>query len=122
MATRIYTDTHEWIDQEGETVRIGISSFARHELGEIVYVGLPQEGEEIDEGAELCVLESLKAAADVYAPAKLTVLKVNDALKQNPNLLNEDPEGQGWLLKARLAEDLKGPHLLDSATYLSFVQ
>lgn len=121
MGKRFYTDTHEWLEIEGDQATIGISRFAQQELGDIVYVGLPEEGATIGRDEELCVLESLKAAADVYAPVGLTVLEVNAILATNPHLMNADPEGAGWLIKGRLEGPLEKQHLLEPAVYASIV-
>jgi glycine cleavage system H protein len=114
---RVYTDTHEWLELDGQTARVGISRFAQQELGEIVFVGLPEVGQSVAAGEELCVLESLKAAAEVYAPVALTVLECNVALHEHPSLLNQDPEQAGWLVRVRLHEPLGAEHLLEPERY-----
>ena len=121
MGKRFYTDTHEWLEIEGDQATVGISQFAQQELGDIVYVGLPAVGATIAAGEELCVLESLKAAADVYAPAALMILEVNQALGDRPQLLNTDPEGEGWLIKGQLQGVLHAQHLLEPDVYASLV-
>jgi glycine cleavage system H protein len=118
---RFYTDTHEWLRLDGDTALIGISRFAQQELGEIVYVGMPNADQVISAGGELCVLESLKAAADVYAPVNLTVLETNPLLTTNPGLINEDPENHGWLVRVRLLECLNPERLLAPEQYFALL-
>ena len=91
-----YTDTHEWISEEG---RVGISKRALEELGEIVYIELPKVGSTVQEGDEIAVLESTKAAADIYSPASGRVIRINPILESNLSSLNTDPEGEGWLFE-----------------------
>lgn len=121
MGQRFYTDTHEWLEIDGDQATVGISRFAQQELGEIVYVGFPEQGARIARDEELCVLESLKAAADLYAPVNLTVLEINPALASNPSLMNSDPEGAGWLIKGRVEGTIEQQHLLAPAVYASIV-
>ena len=121
MGQRFYTNTHEWLEIDGDQATVGISRFAQQELGEIVYVGFPEEGARIARDEELCVLESLKAAADLYAPVDLTVLELNPALAADPSLMNSDPEGAGWLIKGRVEGALQRQHLLAPDTYASIV-
>lgn len=96
-----YLETHEWarIDEQAETARIGISAFAQDELGDIVFVELPEPGDAIEQDGELGVVESIKAVSDLYAPLSGTVNEVNDAVFDEPERLNEDPYGDGWLLE-----------------------
>jgi glycine cleavage system H protein len=121
MGKRFYTDTHEWLEIDGDQATVGISRFAQQELGDIVYVGFPNRGSRIGRDEELCVLESLKAAADVYAPVDLTVLDVNPLLVSDPNSINSDPEGSGWLIKGQLEKPLDEERLLAPAVYASLV-
>jgi len=97
-----YTDSHEWIDPKGETGRVGISAEAQKELGEIVYVELPKVGDEVMQGEEIAVLESTKAAADIYSPVSGKVVSVNERLKEDPSLMNTAPEGEGYLFEIAL--------------------
>jgi len=112
-----YTDSHEWIRLEGEVGTVGISIYAQKELGEIVYVQLPEIGEEIKRGEEVAILESTKAAADVYAPVSGRVTQVNDALKTDPSFINTSPEGEGYLFKMELAHPEELEQLLSSQEY-----
>ena len=105
----LYTKTHEWIRPEGENIRIGITDHAQAELTDVVFVELPKVGTQVEAQAPTAVVESVKAASDIYAPVKGTVVEANDALTNNPALINSDPFGQGWifLLKIDNADDLK---------------
>jgi len=95
-----FTDSHEWIELEGEeTARVGITKYAQRELGDIVYVELPIVGKEVHAKEQVAVLESTKAATDVYSPLSGTIIEVNIALKKNPELINESPEEKGWIYK-----------------------
>lgn len=113
-----FTESHEWI-QEGpdHVATVGVSQFAQKELGDIVYVELPQVGKVIKAGQEAAVLESTKAAADVYTPASGTILEVNHALSQSPELINQDPEKQGWIFKIKLSDPTELGALMDRASY-----
>lgn len=112
-----YTATHEWIETEGRRARVGISHYAQKELGDIVYVELPKIGQEVKAGDIACVLESTKAAADVYSPVSGTIIAVNNAVKENPEMINKSAEKEGWLFDI----DFKDPdelfQLTDEADY-----
>jgi glycine cleavage system H protein len=105
----LYTKSHEWIRREGENIRVGITDHAQAELTDVVFVELPKVGTPVDAQAPVAVVESVKAASDIYAPVKGTVVEANDALTNNPALINTDPFGQGWIfaLKIEDADDLK---------------
>jgi glycine cleavage system H protein len=105
----LYTKSHEWIRREGENIRVGITDHAQAELTDVVFVELPKVGAPAEAQAPIAVVESVKAASDIYAPVKGTVVEANDALTNNPALINTDPFGQGWIfaLKIDKAEDLK---------------
>jgi glycine cleavage system H protein len=113
----LYTESHEWIKREGENVRVGITDHAQAELTDVVFVEVPKVGREVNAKEAIAVVESVKAASDIYAPVKGTVVEANEALTQNPALVNTDPFGQGWLfvLKIANADDLK--NLKDAAAY-----
>jgi glycine cleavage system H protein len=98
----MYTETHEWIKVDGKIGTVGVSQYAQGELGDVVYVELPELGMELTAGQEATVLESTKAAADVYTPVSGTIVEVNTALNDNPELVNESPEAKGWLFKLEL--------------------
>ena len=112
-----YLDTHEWVRVTDGTARIGISDFAQDELGDVVFVDLPGEGEEITAGDSFGVVESIKAVSDLYSPVSGTVRAVNDDLESAPELLNEDPYGEGWLLEVELADESELDDLLDADAY-----
>jgi glycine cleavage system H protein len=105
----LYTKSHEWIRREGENIRVGITDHAQAELTDVVFVELPKVGAQADAQAPIAVVESVKAASDIYAPVKGTVVEANDALTNNPALINTDPFGKGWIfaLKIDNADDLK---------------
>ncbi len=113
----LYTDSHEWIKLEGDNVRVGITDHAQAELTDVVYVELPKADREANVREAIAVVESVKAASDIYAPVKGKVVETNKALESNPALINTDPFGQGWifLLKIDNADDLK--QLKDAAAY-----
>jgi len=113
----LYTDTHEWIKREGENVRVGITDHAQSELTDVVYVELPKIDRQANAKEAIAVVESVKAASDIYAPVKGTVVEVNKALEADPGLINREPYGQGWIfvLKIENPDDLK--NLKDAAAY-----
>ncbi|MFB6252961.1 MAG: glycine cleavage system protein GcvH [Halobellus sp.] len=94
-----YTDSHEWIDDGGDALRIGITDFAQDELGDVVFVELPEEGESLNSGDACAVVESIKAVSDIYTPVTGTVTATNDGVLDQPELLNTDPYGEGWLFE-----------------------
>jgi glycine cleavage system H protein len=113
----LYTDSHEWIKREGDNVRVGITDHAQAELTDVVYVELPKADREANAREAIAVVESVKAASDIYAPVKGKVVETNKGLESNPALLNSDPFGQGWIfvLKIDNPDDLK--QLKDAAAY-----
>jgi glycine cleavage system H protein len=115
--TLFYTESHEWIRVEGENARVGITDHAQAELTDVVYVELPKVGAQAEARGQIAVVESVKAASDIYAPVKGTVVEVNKALEGNPALINTDPFGEGWIfvLKMESPDDVK--QLKDAAGY-----
>ena len=113
----LYTKSHEWIRREGDNIRVGITDHAQAELTDVVFVELPKVGMSVEAKAPVAVVESVKAASDIYAPAKGTVVEANNALTNNPALINSDPFGEGWIfaLKIDNADDLK--NLQSAAAY-----
>ena len=113
----LYTESHEWVRREGENARVGITDHAQSELTDVVYVELPKMDRQANAKEAIAVVESVKAASDIYAPVKGTVVDANKALESNPALINTDPFGQGWIfvLKIDNADDLK--QLKDAAAY-----
>ena len=113
-----FTDSHEWTDAENSgLVRIGITHYAQKELGDIVYVELPAAGKQVNAGQEIAVLESTKAAADIYSPVSGEIMEVNQNLSSNPELINRDPEGEGWILKVRPSNIAELDLLMDLPAY-----
>src|SRR5881275_2246852 len=118
----LYTKTHEWIRREGDNIRIGITDHAQAELTDVVFVELTKVGTEVDVQAPIAVVESVKAASDIYAPVKGTIVEANNALTNNPALINSDPFGEGWIfaLKIDNADDLK--NLQSAAAYKNQIE
>jgi glycine cleavage system H protein len=112
-----YTESHEWIKREGENIRVGITDHAQSELTDVVYVELPKKDRQVNARDAIAVVESVKAASEIYAPVKGTVVETNKALEADPGLINREPFGQGWIfvLKVANADDLK--QLKDAAAY-----
>ena len=111
----LYTPSHEWAKIDGDTALVGITSFAQEQLGDITYVELPAVGAQITQGAEMGSIESVKAASELYSPVTGEVLEVNAALEANPELVNQDAFGEGWMLKVRITAAPEG--LLDAEAY-----
>lgn len=116
-----YSETHEWVRVEGNVGIVGISKYAREELGEIVYVELPKPDAIVQQGDEIAVLESTKAAADIYTPISGTIVEVNTDLRESTKALNEDPENTGWLYKILLSDQKELDTLHDKETYTEMV-
>jgi glycine cleavage system H protein len=113
-----YTSTHEWIEDEGDgTVKVGITDHAQALLGDMVYVELPEIGRSVDAGEECAVVESVKAASDVYSPVTGEIVEVNELLNDDPDLVNKDAFGDGWLFRVQLAENVDLDELLDAEGY-----
>ena len=120
MSDLRYTKDHEWIRIDGDVGVIGISSFAQEQLGDVVFVGLPEIGRKVAKGEEAATVESVKAASEVYAPVGGEVIEVNAALADNPALVNNDPTGKGWFVKIRLADKAELDGLMDDGAYAKF--
>lgn len=119
--SRYFTEDHEWIDLDGEIATVGITDYAQSQLGDIVFVEVPEEGKQVAKGDDAAVVESVKAASDVYAPVSGTVIEGNGALDGEPALVNEDPEGDGWFFKMTLSDKDELDELMDEAAYADFV-
>lgn len=117
----MYTKEHEWVKIEGNKVTVGITDFAQNELGDIVFVELPSPEDEFETGDSFAVLESVKAAADVYSPLTGTVIEINDSLEEDPALVNTDPYGEGWLAVFELDEGEEISGLMTADQYQQFV-
>ncbi len=119
--SRYYTEDHEWIDVEGDSATVGITDYAQEQLGDIVFAEVPAAGTALSKGGDAAVVESVKAASDVYAPVSGTVIEGNDALEGDPALVNSDPEGAGWFFKLTLSDKSELDALMDEAAYKAFV-
>jgi glycine cleavage system H protein len=119
--SRYFTEDHEWIDVDGDVATVGISEYAQEQLGDIVFVDVPEEGKELAKGDEAATVESVKAASDVYTPAGGTVIEGNAELADQPGLVNEDPEGDGWFFKLTLSDTSELEELMDETAYAAFV-
>ncbi|MEA3010919.1 MAG: glycine cleavage system protein [Sphingomonadales bacterium] len=115
-----YTEEHEWIRAEGDEATVGITDFAQGQLGDIVFVDLPEAGRQVTKGGEAAVVESVKAASDVFAPVDGEVIEPNPALADDPALVNSDPEGEGWFFRLRLADRSQLDGLMDADSYKAF--
>ena len=120
MAERRYSETHEWVSVDGKTATVGISDFAQAQLGDIVFLELPRQGEKVSQGQTFGVVESVKAASDLYSPVQGTVVEVNTKASDSPDVVNRDPYGDGWLLRVELEGDV--PELMDEAAYQEFTR
>ena len=119
--SRYFTDEHEWIDVEGEIATVGITDYAQEQLGDIVFVELPAEGATFEKGDDAAVVESVKAASDVYAPISGEVVEANGALEEEPALVNSDAEEDGWFFKLRIADASELDGMMNEAAYNKFV-
>ena len=115
-----FAETHEWMKKDGDIATVGISEYAQSQLGDVIYLELPAVGQQLEAGARLGVIESVKAASDLYSPVGGEVSEVNQDLKDHPEFVNEDPYGKGWVIKLRGVKD--NPKLLDQKAYDAFVQ
>lgn len=118
---RYYTDEHEWIDVEGDTATVGITDYAQEQLGDIVFVELPDVGATVEQGKDAAVVESVKAASDVYAPISGEVTEANAALEDDPALVNTSPEEDGWFFKLTISDKSEFEGLMDAKAYAAFV-
>jgi glycine cleavage system H protein len=116
-----YSKTHEWVRIEGGEAVMGISDYAQSKLSDVVYVELPPAGKELKAGAACLVIESVKAAEEVFAPVSGTVIGRNEALEKKPELVNTDPFGEGWLVRVKLAAPAEADSLMDAASYSSYI-
>ncbi|HEX6741236.1 MAG TPA: glycine cleavage system protein GcvH [Sphingomicrobium sp.] len=116
-----FTQEHEWIRVEGDIATVGISNHAQEQLGDIVFAEVPEAGKSLSKGQEAAVVESVKAASDVYAPVSGEVVEGNQAVADDPALVNSDPEGAGWFFKLKLSDPGELEGLMDEAAYRDFV-
>jgi len=117
-----FTKDHEWIRVDGETATVGISNHAQEQLGDIVFAEVPEAGRRVSKGQEAAVVESVKAASDVYAPLSGEVVEGNPALADDPSLINSDPQGEGWFFKLKLDNPGELEGLMDEAAYRDWVK
>jgi glycine cleavage system H protein len=122
MATLKYTDQHEWVAVEGDVATVGITDYAQGQLGDVVFVELPEEGKAFAIGDQAAVVESVKAAAEVYAPISGEIIEVNEALNDKPELVNEDATGEGWFFKIQIDDESELDSLMDAKEYKEFVK
>jgi glycine cleavage system H protein len=117
-----FTKEHEWIRVDGDTATVGISNHAQEALGDIVFAEVPEGGRRVSKGQEAAVVESVKAASDVYAPVSGEVIEGNQAIADDPALINKDPEGEGWFFKVKLDDPGEVEGLMDEASYREWVK
>lgn len=122
MSELCYTEEHEWIRLEGEIGVVGITDYAQEQLGDVVYVELPEIGKVVARGEEAAVVESVKAASEVYAPVSGEVVEVNEALAEDPAKVNADPTGDGWFLKLKVGDPAELDALMDDEAYNAYVE
>ncbi len=122
MSERKYTEDHEWILVAGDIASVGISDHAQEQLGDVVYIDLPEKGAEFAQGAEAATVESVKAASEIYAPVGGEVVEVNAALNDDPAIVNSDPYGAGWFFKLKLADAGELDKLMDESAYMEYVE
>jgi glycine cleavage system H protein len=118
--SRYFTEDHEWVDVDGDTGTVGISDYAQGQLGDIVFVDVPEEGKELSKGDDAAVVESVKAASDVYSPVSGTIIETNSDLADTPGLVNEDAGGDGWFFKLTLSDTSELDGLMDEVAYDAF--
>ena len=118
---RYFTEDHEWIDVDGDQATVGITDYAQEQLGDIVFVELPEEGREVTKDEEVVVIESVKAASDILAPLDGEIVEVNEPIVEEPGKINEDPEGDAWFFKMKV-EDLSAlDDMMDEKAYKDFI-
>lgn len=117
-----YSKTHEWVEVEGKIATVGISDHAQEELGDVVFVELPEIGKEVKKGDVLCSVESVKAASDVYAPVSGKVIEVNTELDSSPEIINQDAEEKGWIAKIEISDEPDLSDLMSEEEYKKFIE
>lgn len=118
----LYTEEHEWIQIEGDSATIGITDYAQQELGDVVYVELPEQGLDLDVGQTFGSVESVKAVSEIYAPLSGTVAEINGTLEESPETVNEDPYGTGWMLRLDVTESAEVGELMSAADYRNYLE
>jgi glycine cleavage system H protein len=122
MSETRYTDQHEWVRVEGDEATVGITKYAAEQLGDVVFVEVPETGRNLAQGGDAAVVESVKAASEVYAPISGEVTSANDDLANDPAKVNADPEGEGWFFKLKMADKSQLEKLMTAAQYSEFVK
>ena len=117
-----YSKDHEWVKMDGDTATVGITHYAQEQLGDVVFVELPEVGKKVEQGKQMATVESVKAASEVYAPISGEVLEVNGALADAPATVNEEAQGKGWFAKLKVADKGQFAGLMDEAAYQKFVE
>ncbi|MEJ6594087.1 glycine cleavage system protein GcvH [Parasphingorhabdus sp.] len=120
--SRYFTDEHEWVEVEGDTATVGITDYAQEQLGDIVFIEVPEVGTELEQGDDAAVVESVKAASDVYAAVSGEVIEVNEALEDEPGLVNSSAEEDGWFFRLTLSDKDELGDLMDEKAYKAFVE
>ena len=120
--TKYYTEEHEWISVDGRIATLGITDYAQAQLGDVVFVEVPTVGRKVKKGEETAVVESVKAASEVYSPVTGTVVEANEPLANSPITVNEDPEGAGWFCRIEMSDPAELEVLMDEAAYKTFVE
>ena len=122
MSKIMFSEDHEWIQLEGDIGTIGITDYAQEQLGDVVFVELPEVGKTLTKGDEAAVVESVKAASELYAPVSGEVTEANDALAEDPAAVNSEPRGEGWFFKVKIADTSEFEALMDEAAYKTYVE
>ena len=122
MAEKKYTKEHEWVEVDGVTATVGITNHAQESLGDIVFIDLPTIGKEVKSNEELCVIESVKAASDIYAPIDGKVIEINNNLNDDASIVNQDPEKDGWIFKIKISDPNQYNNLMTLDEYLASLE
>ena len=122
MSEKKYTKEHEWVEVDGDTATVGITNHAQESLGDIVFIDLPTIGKEFKSNEELCVIESVKAASDIYAPIDGEVIEINNNLNDDASIVNQDPEKEGWIFKMKMADPNQYNSLMTLEEYLASLE
>ena len=122
MSEKKYTKEHEWVEVEGDTATVGITNHAQESLGDIVFIDLPTVGKEVKSNEELCVIESVKAASDIYAPIDGEVIEINNNLNDDASIVNQDPEKDGWIFKMKMTDPNQYNNLMTLEEYLASLE
>ena len=122
MAEKKYTKEHEWVEVDGNIATVGITNHAQESLGDIVFIDLPTVGKEVKSNEELCVIESVKAASDIYAPIDGEVIEINNNLNDDASIVNQDPENEGWIFKMKISDPNQYNNLMNLDEYLASLE